>query len=194
MSFRPTRGEMPACRSISTMRRTSPIGAKSASRGIPPLSFPCKGIPRRSFLPPRDDVRKGSLAISHKNATHFCGIFAGEARMGARSLAQGRFPSASAPHLRIPALMRKGECAGAINVANCPRRGKPAVSRKACQRVFFSLTRFYASVRGKTCEPVIISPQAKPRFCAAGLNVPILRLTGVKSALCASARCAVRAL
>ena len=35
VSFRPTRGEMPACRSISTKRRTSPIGAKSAKRGIP---------------------------------------------------------------------------------------------------------------------------------------------------------------
>ena len=32
----PTRGEMPAYRSISTMRRTSPNGAKSAKRGIPP--------------------------------------------------------------------------------------------------------------------------------------------------------------
>ena len=34
-SFRPTRGEIPACRSISTKRRTSPKGAKSAKRGIP---------------------------------------------------------------------------------------------------------------------------------------------------------------
>ena len=34
MSFRPTRGGMPACRSIPTKRRTSPIGAKSAKRGI----------------------------------------------------------------------------------------------------------------------------------------------------------------
>ena len=37
-------GEMPACRSISTMRRTSPIGAKSAKRSPPP-SDPCKEIP-----------------------------------------------------------------------------------------------------------------------------------------------------
>ena len=34
-SFRPTRGEMPACRSISTKRRTSPIGAKQRSEGSP---------------------------------------------------------------------------------------------------------------------------------------------------------------
>ena len=37
-------GEMPACRSISTRRRTSPIGAKSAKRSPPP-SDPCKEIP-----------------------------------------------------------------------------------------------------------------------------------------------------
>ncbi len=36
-SFRPTRGGMPACGSISTMRRTSPKGAKFASKACPSL-------------------------------------------------------------------------------------------------------------------------------------------------------------
>ena len=50
------------------MRRTSPNGAKlglaplprhsEAKRGIPRLSVTCEEIPRRSFLPPRDDMRK----------------------------------------------------------------------------------------------------------------------------------------
>ena len=58
LSFRPTRGEMPACRSISTMRRTSPNGAKFASRGAPLRSSPPLPLPRPSFrTEPKASVR-----------------------------------------------------------------------------------------------------------------------------------------
>ena len=54
ISFRQTRGGMPACRSIPTKRRTSPNGAKSAERGIPRKVTKGEGIPhgqeRASFV------------------------------------------------------------------------------------------------------------------------------------------------
>ena len=51
LSFRPTRGRMPACRSIPTKRRTSPKGAKLAERGIPSPSIACGEIPPLHYVP-----------------------------------------------------------------------------------------------------------------------------------------------
>ena len=79
-SFRPTRGEMPACRSIPTMRRTSPNGAKSAmARPTLPSFRPTQGeMPASPFLsfrrsrgsPLRRGIPPCSLSLA-RGSLHF---------------------------------------------------------------------------------------------------------------------------
>ena len=87
------------------------------------------GIPLqviRSSRVGRNDKEQSLLSITRASKIAFC---------------------ASAPHLRIPAFLRKRECAGVINVANCPRRGKPIVSRSAaCNGCSSPSRRFFSSV------------------------------------------------
>ena len=92
-------------------------------------AFPLKS--RQRFLPLQKDLRELAI-ITPQAKPRFC---------------------AAGLNLRIPALLRKGECAGAITVANCPRRGKPRGQPQGVPAGCSSLSRrFLLSVQKKTCE------------------------------------------
>ena len=102
---------------------------------------------QRSPAPRRDKGQKGSLSegagaerlreLFRKNLC-YANIFASVYRI----LAQARFPCARAPHLRIPALGRKGEAARAITVANSAPPRKTKCRAFGEHWVFLPLTRF----------------------------------------------------
>ena len=83
------------------------------SRFLPAMA---KSSVRRARTPHRGDAHNARLTPLHR----------GGKDRELSIMPQGKSHlSAAGLNLPILRLMRKSECAGAINVANCPRRGKP---------------------------------------------------------------------